>query len=413
MKLFFPDHQDMVDPGFDFINEQHHPNRIRQRTDHYAHELFESPPYHGILLSKTAIDGFGGNSRYTFAQKQRFQREGIREFFRLDRPDGFTLESMGDCGAFSYFREEKPPFSVEELIQFYENNGFNYGCSLDHIILEYRPDNQLKKKSEGQPLSELHRRQQLTLELAEEFFRKVNAFRCHFIPIGVAQGWSPETYAESVRILQQIGYEWIAIGGIAYRTTPEILTCLETINQFRSPKTKLHLFGVSRWESLQEFARLGVASIDSTSPLKQAFKEDTDNYYTPHKKFTAIRIPQIQGCLKLHQKILSGMVDPDEAQKREQLCLQTVLKYSQGLANVSETLSALLHYEELHDGKHNHYEMYREVLELQPWKACHCPICKKIGIQVIIFRGLERNKRRGFHNLFVSFQQHMSNSIQV
>ena len=29
----------------------------------------------------------------------------------------------------------------------------------------------------------------------------------------------------------------------------------------------------------------------------------------------------------------------------------------------------------------------------------YMPVCKQIGVEVIIFRGADRNRRRGFHNL--------------
>ena len=48
-----------------------------------------------------------------------------------------------------------------------------------------------------------------------------------------------------------------------------------------------------------------------------------------------------------------------------------------------------------------HY--YKRVLVDQPWKKCDCPICKNIGIDVAIFRGNNRNRRRGFHNVQVFY----------
>lgn len=41
---------------------------------------------------------------------------------------------------------------------------------------------------------------------------------------------------------------------------------------------------------------------------------------------------------------------------------------------------------------------YRELLEEKPWEECGCKICQKHGIEVAIFRGNNRNRRRGFHN---------------
>ena len=51
---------------------------------------------------------------------------------------------------------------------------------------------------------------------------------------------------------------------------------------------------------------------------------------------------------------------------------------------------------------------YTETLEARPWKSCTCTVCKEIGIEVIIFRGSNRNKRRGIHNLDV-FYKHLQN----
>ena len=43
-------------------------------------------------------------------------------------------------------------------------------------------------------------------------------------------------------------------------------------------------------------------------------------------------------------------------------------------------------------------EAYRETLATEPWKRCECPICEEHGVEVCIFRGNDRNRRRGFHN---------------
>src|SRR2546421_7155515 len=105
--FFFPDSQDQIDPSFDFEREASSPDRVRQRDDRYAHEVITPAPYVGILLSKALVDGPGG--KYTFPQRQRLYRLGVRRFFRLDDCDGPTLATLGDCGAFNYVRQEKPP----------------------------------------------------------------------------------------------------------------------------------------------------------------------------------------------------------------------------------------------------------------------------------------------------------------
>ena len=46
---------------------------------------------------------------------------------------------MGDCGAFSYVREDNPPYSVSQVVNFYDELGFDYGISVDHVILGFDP----------------------------------------------------------------------------------------------------------------------------------------------------------------------------------------------------------------------------------------------------------------------------------
>jgi len=45
-------------------------------------------------------------------------------------------------------------------------------------------------------------------------------------------------------------------------------------------------------------------------------------------------------------------------------------------------------------------EDYRRTLRARPWERCDCPICAEHGIEVAIFRGNNRNRRRGFHNTY-------------
>jgi hypothetical protein len=65
VKFFFPDSQDLVDPSFDFSDETRSEHRVRQRDDHYAHEVFSSPPYDGLLVSKAIVDGTAAGRRST------------------------------------------------------------------------------------------------------------------------------------------------------------------------------------------------------------------------------------------------------------------------------------------------------------------------------------------------------------
>ncbi len=218
-----------------------------------------------------------GSGRYTLAQRHRFYRVGVREFFRLG---GSKLETMGDCGAFSYIREPVPPVTAEEVFDFYDECGFDYGVSVDHIIGAFRPELDKTRPGVDPLFDEWRKRQEITLQLAREFWRLCRKRQPRFEPMGVTQGWSPRSHARAATALQKMGYRTIALGGLVPLKTAEILAVLEAVAAVRKPETRLHLFGVTRCEHFEQFAQFGVASFDSTSPLRQAFKDDRDNYHT-------------------------------------------------------------------------------------------------------------------------------------
>jgi hypothetical protein len=396
--FFFPDSQDQIDPSFDFERESSSPDRVRQRDDCYAHEVISPAPYTGILLSKALVDGPG--SKYTFAQRHRLYRLGVRRFFRLDEGDRPRLASLGDCGAFNYVREETPPYSVEDVVDFYEECGFDYGISVDHVILGYIPDATDVVRPLRQPPQEWRDRQELTIELAAEFLRRCRVTNARFEPLGVAQGWSPASYAHAVQALQEIGYDYIALGGMVPLKTKEIEACLNAVDDVREPNTRFHLLGITRTELVISYERYGVASFDSTSPFRQAFKDDRDNYYAPERKYLAVRVMQIDSNNRLKQRVLAGQLDQNQGRRLEQACLEALAAYDRDECSVDTPLEALAAYDEFLDEPDRQGEYWR-TLHDQPWRSCACGICAQVGIQVVIFRGTERNKRRGFHNLFV------------
>jgi hypothetical protein len=404
MRYFLPDSQDTVDPSFDFETEKRSLTRQRQRDDQYAHELFRTRAYDGLLVSKGIVDGFGETgSRYTLAQRHRLMRSGAHEFFRTKESSWGKLDVMGDCGAFTYVREDVPPYSVEQVANFYVECGFDLGVSVDHVILQYEPE----WDTTGTVPKDVTRRQEITVELAREFFRLHRRERLPFELLGAAQGWSPRSYAHSLKQLQKIGYRYVAVGGMVPLKTSEIMASLRGMDEVRLPDTRLHLLGVTRTENLSEFERLGVGSLDSTSPLRQAFKDEKDNYYTLDRAFTAIRVPQVQGNPKLQRAILSGRTSQDTARLLEKRALEAMRLFDMGECSIDKTLEHLQRYDELFaaGAKRSPVAAYRETLEAQPWKECPCDVCKRLGHHVILFRGAERNRRRGLHNVWTFYRR--------
>lgn len=391
MKFYFPDSQDQVSPSYDFIHDEHSPLRVRQRDDRYAHEVLRAPAYDGLLVSKAIVDGsINGVGKYSMPQRQRIYRLGVRGFFRL--PD--SVETLGDCGAFTYVNEPEPPYTVHEVLDFYEQCQFDAGVSIDHVILGYRRD--------GSDVPDEWRQRRLTsLNMAEKFIAAAHDRQTKVQLLGAAQGWDPLSYADSVRELQDMGYQRIALGGMVPLKTPDILAALHAIAEIRSPGTRLHLLGITRVEAMAEFESLGVTSFDSTSAFRQSFMDDRDNYHTIDQNYTAIKVPQVDGNVSLKRAILSGQVSQADAILAERNSLQALRAMDRSECSVDEALDAVIAYEEVVGVKKSYRDLYAETLHAAPWRRCHCGLCERHGVEMAIFRASERNKRRGFHNLSV------------
>jgi hypothetical protein len=410
MKFFFPDSQDQINPDFDFVTEEHLALRVRQRDDLYAHEALDGHVIDGLLVSKAIVDGTAGSAgKYTAAQRNRLYRVGVRRFFRLDETASSYVQTMGDCGAFNYIDEEIPPVTPDQVIDFYAECGFDLGISVDHVIFGFDP------AADNDPhharLKQWQSRQQLTLELAAVFLARSKARKVRFEPLGVAQGWSPASYAAAVHSLQKIGYKRIALGGMVPLKTPEILASLREVSVAREPDTQLHLLGITRCSNISEFASYGVTSFDSTSAFRQAFKDDKDNYHAMDRTYTAIRVPQVDGLPKLKKQILAGKVDQELAIQRERACLRALREYDVGQASAQHVIDAIQRYNDI-TGLRTYHDAYLDVLTDAPWRSCPCSICTKAGINVILFRGSERNKRRGFHNIYV-FRRRLNRELNA
>ncbi|MFF4625413.1 tRNA-guanine transglycosylase DpdA [Nonomuraea jabiensis] len=395
MKFYFPDSQDQVSPTFNFITEEHVDHRVRQRDDKYAHEILEPLPYDGLLVSKAIVDGSAkGAGKYSMSQRARLYRLGVRNYFRL--PGG--IETIGDCGAFSYADEERPPYTVDQVLDFYVRCGFHAGISVDHVIFGYDP-----KVSDENVDPAWKKRREISLEYAGKFYEAVERGGNKIEPVGAAQGWSPASYADSVRRLQEIGYQRIALGGMVPLKTADILACLKEIDQVRLPITELHLLGITRVTSMDEFAMHGVTSFDSTSPFRQSWMDQRNNYHTEDMAYTAIRVPQVDGNPPLKRRILAGEISQTRAKSIERECMKRLRAYDAGSESVDRVIEIVEEYERLVEppDKKSRVPAYRVTLEAKPWKSCQCTLCATHGIEIAIFRGSERNKRRGFHNLSV------------
>lgn len=400
MKFYLPNFEDLVDPEYDFLHDQPSPNRQdRFAHDWYAHQFFDEPIFDGVLMSKTVIPP---------AIEARIREEGgVHAFMRLDE----RFPVMGDCGAFTYRDEKEPPYTTDEILDYYESLKFTYGVSIDHLIFS------------GFPTEEQGRRWNLTLRNAKEFLQRHREKGYQFTPVGIAQGPSPERYAQAIRRLAEMGYTHLALGGLARSSDKGIRAVIQAVSPELRAGVQLHLFGVARLSLIPDFLRYGVTSADSASPIRRAFLGNSeDNYWTANgRHYAAIRVPDATARRRKrgvdHPKDIVNGDQPVESEQdlveMEQRALTALRAYARDEKGLPETLDAVLAYDRLFGQGRDHEKWYRRTLADRPWQQCDCSICREIGIEVIIFRGNNRNRRRSFHNARVFYRQFRSQVVEM
>jgi len=325
-------------------------------------EIFSRPSIDGVLVSVV-------NIKQTNRLKNKAEKEGIHRALRFDGP------IMGDCGAWSYIREEKPPFEPIDTLRFYKKLGFDIGVTVDHLIF---------KATMGQK----EERWNLTIENAKKMFDEASktAYE-HFCLVGAVQGWDQTSYVSGVRELVEHGFNYIGLGGLARKSTNQIQTLLLSVGKYlrhfskrEKGRVDLHLFGIAREDLLPLMREVGVVSFDSASPLRRAWLSANKNYMLKDDFYTAVRLPIIKD------------------KRAEAGVIKAVQSFEKNEVSLDEFLKAICKYDtERFKLRENDYK--RTLIE-RPWDKCGCPICKSLGIHVCVFRMSERNMRRGFHNIY-------------
>jgi len=382
MKYFIPEWDDRVDLDFDFQTETHSSGRGGWAKDVYAHQMYPAPPYDGILVSKAVAEK-------TKKKKRRINEMGVHRYLRV--PDSFPI--MGDCGAFDYKDQDEPPYETDEIINYYTRLGFNYGVSIDHLIGKASQEDR-------------QYRYDLTIHNAEEFIQEHQAQGLDWTPIGAVQGWDPKSYAKAARQIADMGYGYIALGGLVRTKTNEIERITESVRSAVPESVAIHLFGVARLKSVRRFADLGVVSIDSASALRRAWTSSRGNYFTVGgPKYTAIRVPEAGTSFRAKRMVREGRASEEEVLRMDSACMTALRAYDRREEDIDVVLDTLDAYDRLiTPDRDSMRERYRITLRDRPWEKCPCAICQEHGIEVVIFRGNNRNRRRGFHNTYVFYQ---------
>lgn len=394
---FFPDWDDYVYEPFQ--EDETDEDRIPEKRK-YAHEIFEDdPPYDGLLVSLAQLRIRNGRlSRLDKKDSSNFRDEMLV-------PDKLLL--FGDCGAFSYIDDPEPPLSCEKAASLYDQFGFNLGTSVDHI-----PISSISEKKQ-------RHRMKLTVEYAEEFLEIHRKHNYRFDPIGSIQGITAKHYAKFASEYVEWGYKHIALGGLVRRQDSEILEIVAAVREALQRQTRgkdeniwVHLFGILRPNLQPIFRHLGISSFDSASYLRKAWACPSRNYFMDDgeygKWYSSIRVPfstskQMREVAESDPKFANGAM-----QKLEKECLTNLKLFDDKKISEEKVLENINEYSALLQRKkiYNHFsERHQELLNERPWKKCKCKVCKDAGINIVVFRGANRNRRRGFHNTWVFYHK--------
>lgn len=383
LRFFVPDWDDRVDPDFDFVNEAHSGGGSDWSNEAYAHQLYPSPNYDGILVSRATIDE-GPRKR------EMVESVGIHHYLRV--PPKFPI--MGDCGAFSYVSEKVPWYSVSDVLDYYTRIGVDMGVSVDHLVFADTPE-------------ERQFRYELTIDNAREFLREHQLRGLDWEPIGAVQGWSPESYAAAARDNILMGYKHLALGGLIRSGDAAVLAVVQAVNEVVPPGTRVHLLGVARFRATHEFVKRGVTSIDSASFIRRAWLGTDSNYLTSDRGwFASIRVPLAHASPRVRKLVAKGIISERSLLQLEAECLAGLRAYgSRSIADFGSLLDRLMDYDDLiTGGRPTARERIRRTLEERPWAQCPCTLCQVLGIEIVLLRGNNRNRRRGFHNTFVFYR---------
>lgn len=405
-RYFLPDWDDLLDSEFDFQRDSFSGTTREERDDKHCCVLMHPEQMCDGVLVSLAQRGTskGPLRRLEGTEAGSLSPLPLRQQFGLS-PDQYLF---GDCGAFSYVNEDDPTISVEQAVALYEVYGFDFGASVDHI-----PVRKINKNGKKTFLSnnERQERVKITRENAASFIEATKERKAQFNPVGTIQALNPEEYAQYVQEYYDLGYRHLAVGGLVPLSDEAIeLIARAVVAAARELKERpwIHLFGVFRPKLQKVFRELKIDSFDSATYFRKAWLRSDQNYLSTNGKwYAALRVPMTRDG-RTRQRLIAANADMVQLEREERKVLSLLCRYDRDEVSISEVLDAVLGYDchlERSSEIQSMRKKYKETLEDRPWRECDCPFCKETGIHILIFRGANRNKRRGAHNTLMLYKR--------
>jgi hypothetical protein len=400
---FLPDWDDMLDSEFDFKRDRFSRSIRGERNEKHCNELMSPGRLcDGILVSLAQRHVNKGVLRQVSDRDEdSLAPRSIRETFGLQSDQ----LAFGDCGAYSYVAETEPSLSPAQAVSLYQIYGFDLGASVDHI-----PVPEFSNHNGRFSLTQHQRRQRvrITKENAAEFIRIHRERRCGFVPVGVIQSIGSRGYASQLPEYVEMGYRFVALGGLVPRSDTDILKILNSVEKARKKLPRriadnvwIHLFGIFRPRIQSAIRKMNISSFDSASYFRKAWLRSSQNYLGNNGRwYAAIRVPMTTDPRTM-KRLKTGGLEIAQLAELEKNALTALTRFGKRRQSMQSTLQAILEYDQ-HLSRsavdEALVERYRRTLGDRPWEHCSCAICQDIGIHALIFRGSNRNKRRGAHN---------------
>lgn len=405
VSYFLPDWDDLLDENFNFESGEFSGASRSERKDKHCCILMKPKRMcDGVLVSLAQhVTSKGPLRRIMGTEAASLAPKNLRHQFGLDCDQSL----FGDCGAFSYVNADVPAISVEQAVALYDLHGFDFGASVDHIPV---PEVMINGKKKILTYAKRADRVRVTIENAEKFITAANQRQAGFIPVGTIQGLKPEEYARSARLYHELGYRHLALGGLVPlpdALIEQIVTQVMQVVSELKPRPWVHLFGIFRPKLQAKFRELKVDSFDSASYFRKAWLRSDQNYLGPNGKwYAALRVPMTSDA-RTRKRLEQSGINIAQLEAQETQVMKLLCQYDLDMVGLKEVLDAVIEYDECltrSDDALTLRAAYEKTLKDRPWRNCDCPFCKQAGIHVLIFRGANRNKRRGAHNTLMLYK---------
>jgi hypothetical protein len=199
-------------------------------------------------------------------------------------------------------------------------------------------------------------------------------------------------YAENESIIERLR-EWESAADEILSETEQYLR--ENRHKDRFDKSRLQDVEVQLRDDFEYARKLkGYFSEDLRDEIVRNLRKDGPEDPIPFEEYTELT-ETARGIFKQFPR----MVEPLEAKTPQQ---DSPDQFDQIWHIVKEYATWV--------GDEDLLEEYQKTLADRPWEQCNCSICEDHGIEICIFRGNDRNRRRGFHNTR-QFYEEFSDSL--